>query len=156
MKTKIHGNGFIKVFLEDNSFIHIYNHDIPKQKVDTSIHDHRFSFTSTVLQGVLIHTIYNVIIHPQGGYYICFGSQNDKLIPLPVRAFLEENSRQIYKTGEKYSFGWGFVHKVDTFPGMVTVTHMIKTQVEEDYIPRIFVPIGSVPDNDFDNSIKEM
>ncbi len=156
MKTKIHGNGFIKIFLEDGSFIHIYSHNIPKQRVDTSIHDHRFSFKSMVLQGVLIHRIYDVIVHSQGDYYICIGAQNDKLVPTPTRVFLKENNMEMYMAGQSYSFCVGLVHRVEAPSGILTVTHMTKTQIENDYTPRIFAKVDSMPDNEFDNSVRDM
>jgi hypothetical protein len=37
---RVHGNGFIQLDLPDGKRLHVWDEDIPRQKVNTSMHDH--------------------------------------------------------------------------------------------------------------------
>lgn len=70
MKSKIslHGLGFIQVQLEGNQRLHVWHPDLPRRKCYefSAIHDHRFSFTSTVLVGEMRNLRYLPAYRPDG------------------------------------------------------------------------------------------
>ncbi len=53
-EPRIHGNGFIQVDLDELHRLHLWDVMIPRQSVDSSIHDHAFGFESRTLQGMLV------------------------------------------------------------------------------------------------------
>lgn len=72
MKSKIslHGLGFIQVQLEGNQRLHVWHPDLPRRAcfAHSAIHDHRFSFHSTVLVGQMENHEYLPCWHSGGAY----------------------------------------------------------------------------------------
>lgn len=64
----LHGLGFIQVKLEGNQRLHVWHPELPRRKcfVHSSIHNHRFSFLSTVLVGVQVNRKVRVEHDPDG------------------------------------------------------------------------------------------
>ena len=56
----LHGLGFLQVKLEGDQRLHVWHPDLPRRRCFqySAIHDHRFSFSSTVLVGTQINDIY--------------------------------------------------------------------------------------------------
>ena len=63
----VHGNGFLIVPLDGSNRrrVHIWGHPgLPRQKVATPIHNHRFNFISTCLAGRVFNLTYGVQMDP--------------------------------------------------------------------------------------------
>jgi hypothetical protein len=152
----VHGNGFIQLDLNPEGTIrlHVWDDEIPRQKVATPIHDHVFDLQSTVLLGTLIHETFEVPDW-EGEDYLVYtaqqqeGTQNTILAPVsttPVNASITQ--RLILGKGSIYTFPAGEFHQSD-HQG-TTVTIMEKRNAPLDYgRPRVLVPVGQEPDNDF-------
>ncbi len=157
MKYQVHGNGILRIRLQDDLYLHIYDPRIPRQKVRTDIHDHRFGFISKVLQGELTQIKYRTTLGPQGGVKYRLAEVNGQVENgLRLTLTLEELiviQNKTYKAGEEYSLHPQEIHQVFS-PGF-TITLLKKTEYS-GIEPRIFIPEGQVPDNDFDNSEKEL
>lgn len=58
---RVHGNGFLQLDVTKFERLHVWGHpDLPRQVVDTGIHNHRFDFRSTVLVGRVFNVTYDV------------------------------------------------------------------------------------------------
>lgn len=62
-QISLHGLGFIQIKLPANRRMHVWHPDLPRRDCYdwSAIHNHRFSFRSTVLVGQQINRRYNVI-----------------------------------------------------------------------------------------------
>ena len=61
-QISLHGLGFIQIKLEGNQRLHVWHPDLPRRAcfAHSAIHNHRFSFRSTVLVGVQVNRRYKV------------------------------------------------------------------------------------------------
>lgn len=59
----LHGLGFIQVALPGNQRIHVWHPDLPKRKcfARSPVHNHRFSFLSTVLVGTQFNHRFSIV-----------------------------------------------------------------------------------------------
>lgn len=68
----LHGLGFIQLVLNTKQRIHVWHPDLPKRKCfeHSSVHNHRFGFTSKILKGTLINELCDIeIVRPSTGSY---------------------------------------------------------------------------------------
>ena len=67
-QISLHGLGFIQVTLPANKRLHVWHPDLPRRSCYqySSIHNHRFSFKSTVLVGTQVNQRYHIVMHPEG------------------------------------------------------------------------------------------
>ena len=66
----LHGLGFIQLLLGGNQRMHVWHPDLPRRKcyVHSSVHNHRFAFTSRVLKGVQVNQRCDLeIVKPETG-----------------------------------------------------------------------------------------
>ena len=55
---RFHGGiGMVQLHLDRLTRIHVWHPDMPATRPDSAIHNHRFSFRSTVLRGYLMHHV---------------------------------------------------------------------------------------------------
>lgn len=66
----LHGLGFIQLKLPANKRLHVWHPDLPRRScyAHSAIHNHRFSFESTVLKGVQVNRRWGLALHPQGSH----------------------------------------------------------------------------------------
>lgn len=69
-QISLHGLGFIQVKLPANRRLHIWHPDLPRRTcfASSSIHNHRFSFRSTVLIGRQVNRRFIVVAAPKGSH----------------------------------------------------------------------------------------
>lgn len=69
-QISLHGLGFIQVKLPANRRMHVWHPDLPRRRcfAFSAIHNHRFSFRSTVLVGTQVNRRYNVIEGARGEF----------------------------------------------------------------------------------------
>lgn len=170
MKPRVHGNGFIQIDLDERRRLHVWGHpEIPRQKTWHPIHDHVFSFTSTVIVGRVVNVVYQPIERPHGdGRYemlqalppVKDGSQDTKLAPAPVhdpahgkRFDLAVLRTDVVHADETYAMRRFEFH--ETIPVEPTITVMEKSgptlaERPSGHRPYVAVPHGVEPDNEFD------
>lgn len=156
---RVHGNGFIQLDLnaEGTRRLHVWHHLIPRQVVATPIHDHVFDLRSEVLCGTLIHEELQPIpvgIGEEGGTHRIYrarqeeGTQNTILVPDEGTVRLDVEQRLVLGARSLYTFPAWRLHQTDHEDWTATV--MEKVNAPSDYgRPRVLVPVGSEPDNDF-------
>lgn len=148
--ARLHGNGFIQVDLEDGQRLHIWPHPLkPAQVVHTPIHDHRFSFVSTILAGAMYNRCFDLLIRPNGGLQIytaeARAKEDTELAPSGVYADISPVwLSQVYTEGQSYEFPAFAFHMSD--PQEFTITYMRKRKVFPTS-PRVLVPRDQEPDN---------
>lgn len=152
---RVHGNGFIQLDLEKGSRLHIWGHPaLPRQKVDTGIHDHRFGFRSKVIVGRVVNAIWRTQIseeNPTHKIYIPKGhsdqSENTTLSDSGevVRASISYSETML--AGESYVMHPRAFH--ETFTDRPSATIMTKTVSDDNHVARVLVPMGYEPDNEF-------
>lgn len=151
-EPRVHGNGFLQLDLPDGRRLHVWDESLPKQKVSSSIHDHAFAFKSTVLTGELTHVVYDAFPNPAGGYDVLApvrteGTEDTKLEPTGERMMVFEEFRKTIRAGGTYRFEPQKFH--DTICNTLTAT-IIEKLYRLDVEPRILIPHGESPDNEFD------
>lgn len=145
---RVHGNGFVQVDLAPKTRLHVWHPYLPRQKVPTPIHDHRFGFTSEVLVGELLNVEYRVKI----GYEFNVHEPQTRdredtvLVPTGDTVSLEIMLLDLVRMGGSYEMQPGAFH--ETFVHSRTATVMTKTS-ETTARPRVLVPRGLRPDNEW-------
>lgn len=166
-QPRIHGNGFIQLDLTEMSRLHIWGHpDIPKQKVPVPIHNHRFSFRSTVLVGRMINVIYDFERHdniydfeyhsyfkPTFTEYEAVCRQDEDTILTATNNHGTISKRQIdlidsRSSNNSYVMFLGEYHEM--VPCIPSATFCTKIKTRPSYVPKVLVPYGEQPDNSFD------
>jgi hypothetical protein len=155
---RIHGNGFIQIDLDERRRLHVWDHRIPRQSRDSSIHDHAFSFRSACVMGTLVNIVMEPIADPRRFgqepthriYEVARvpGSEEDSLQPSdgwdPVR--FDAAYTQIINAGEEYSLGAHEFH-VSLHLG-TTVTIMRRDPAYRGGgVAQVACRIGEEPDN---------
>lgn len=156
-KPRVHGNGFLQLDLNDEGTrrLHIWHDDLPRQTVATPIHDHVFALRSEVILGTLIHEV----LEPVGAWdedatHVTYraqqepGTQNTILVPDAGQVKLKVTQRLILKAGSIYTFPAYELHQTDHRGITATIMEKIKAPLEYGR-PRVLVPIGQEPDNEF-------
>lgn len=62
------GLGFIQIKLDYGPRVHLYTRRVSQTTEPEDVHDHRYGFTSTVIQGRLVNELWNVIQDPLGEF----------------------------------------------------------------------------------------
>jgi len=151
----VHGNGFIQIYLDETKRLNIWSKHISNQQIiKTDKHNHRFSFNSTVLRGVLQNEILKVSENAAGEYhkYACLGEKqengNRPLIRTNDKTYsIRKGELQIIEKGSSYQMFKGLYHLVTPLEYPV-VTLMEKTEIT-DITPSVFCLKTEEPDQDF-------
>ena len=163
---RVHGNGFIQLDLTKTTRLHVFGDPrIARQKTRTPIHDHVFSFESRVIVGRLINIVYEFTERPKQSptaEFRIYSSQIDEgdntvLVPgdtygsvSPVQTDMVMASTCM--GGNKYDMPAYWFHESIPLDGPVAtiITKQGPTQAQGGGVPRIAVPVGVEPDNEFD------
>jgi len=164
-EARFHGNGFIQVPLNKVTRMHIYDPDFKFKRVENArIHDHQFTFESTILVGRLFHTVYDVRRQtedeePHGLYMVDEDAEDGPLVKIDMCGLYNEKT-EVYSEGQNYRFG-GAQSFHDSWSEEFTITVMTKVAFEprrSEYYPWVVALNDEVPDNAFGSqpSIKRM
>jgi hypothetical protein len=153
--ARIHGNGFIQVDLDDMHRLHVWDHRIPRQRTDSSIHNHRFGFESTVLKGTLVQIpLYTTVYgrhRAKLGTHVLYearstGGEETTLVRSGYTAKFSPVTTLFVHEGDGYRMRPGDFHA--TFHMGTTVTLMRKLRVVDSALqPTVAVRKGERPDN---------
>ncbi len=159
---RFHGNGFIQVYLNSLTRLHIWSPEFPQTRVQNArIHSHRFAFRSKVLLGCLHDDQYEVRHCPNTGadgdlYDIPEASSNvDKSAPLrflePVT--LRRTELRLYPAGMEYVEDGYETSFHDSYADQLTVTVMTKigNAPPGTWARVVCKDIGIPPDHAFEN-----
>ncbi|NKJ43682.1 hypothetical protein [Novosphingobium sp. SG720] len=150
----LHGLGFIQVKLMGGQRLHVWHPDLPRRSCfqRSAIHNHRFSFTSTVLKGVQINRRFDIVMHPEGSHDVIShdGPRSEKggrLSFVAGRVNLIERETQHFMAGCSYEMPMLAYH--DTPNSGVVVTLLRKT-ADGDIHANSLIEHGHVFDQSFD------
>jgi hypothetical protein len=150
---RVHGNGFIQLDLLEHMRLHVWGDPrIPRQASPSPIHDHRFGFISYVLRGAITNAEYIPVVGGQAFREwrpVPRDGEDTVLTKTDTVAHFVEALTQI-PAGRMYGMDPGRIH--DSRPHGVTITVMAKTVIEPQYQPRVYLPEGQEPDNDFNRN----
>jgi hypothetical protein len=154
-QPRVHGNGFIQLDISPIVRLHVWNHPgIPQQRTPTTIHDHRFGFTSVILRGKMLNRVYHehLGIAPTHAVYESQPriGEDTELTNTGLSTGLVFWGDQHLHVGESYIMRAGEIH--ESLPQGFTVTMMMKHGASEGNPGRVFVPNGVIPDNCFDRN----
>jgi hypothetical protein len=158
---RVHPNGFIQFDLNSDGSdrLHIWDHRIPRQDTATTTHDHKFLMHSKVYRGVLAQVVYGVDLNhgsnPTDEIYMAkYTSRSEsKLVPTGVKVARTTADVELLHGDENDSYSQPPFTFHDSVPVVFpVVTWMTKLTDEPDHTPRILVPLGQTPDNDFERT----
>jgi hypothetical protein len=159
--------------------LHVWHDDIPRQEIPTPIHDHVFALRSKVIAGTLIHeeletieTASNAATHRVFRAQQEPGTQNTILVPDEGVVELAVGQRLVLGAGSVYTFPAWKLHQTDYRGTTATIMDKVESSLQytmehdgmcNDYTgcnsgcqwvpeygrPRVLVPIGAEPDNNF-------
>ena len=153
-RPRVHGNGFIQLDLQDNRRLHVWgDYRIPRQIIPSPIHDHTFSFMSTIIKGQLVNRSMNVRIDSGGGFDLYVAKINEKedthLEKQSYRVSVEIQHEILMKAEQQYTFPAGAFHETVAPWKCVTVIDKVKSTKLPKPAARVLVPVGLEPDNTF-------
>ncbi len=156
-RPRVHGNGFIQLDLDNATRLHIWGHlDIPRQKVRSPIHDHVFSFTSTILVGRMVNIDYVPLPGFDYRVHVPEVREGEDTILRPTRTLTsphpnrtclieEGTSRKTYKMP-----AFVFHETLTDGPSATVIFKDGLTQAQGGSgLPRVLVPTDLEPDNEF-------
>lgn len=153
-EPRVHGNGFLQLDLSPVERMHIWDNSLPHQEGDSSIHNHSFGFTSTILLGTLVNTILEPTFEAKRGafeyeLYRTWPTKgaNTDLMPTGVRCNFRVVSTNMYNAGDTYEMPVGLFHL--SLPLGRTLT-VIEKHPRMDAAPIVAARIGVTPDNSYD------
>ncbi len=158
MDIRFHGNGFIQVYLNSVTRLHIWTSRLQEyERVQNArIHDHRFWFKSRVLLGKLWHKTYVVEKNNTGKHGLYQTSAHSKVAPLEKigRCDVVQAGIESYLPGEEYEFGGpGDFHESGAL--RTTVTVMTKIKTDPAYHSRMVALNDEEPDHAFSDQPPE-
>jgi hypothetical protein len=108
-QISLHGLGFIQVILADNVRLHVWHPELPKRSCyeHSAVHNHRFSFHSTVLIGTQINKRYDVHSSAEGTHDLISHDgprtkTGSRLSYVADRVILSPQNEEIYTPGQSY------------------------------------------------------
>lgn len=116
------GLGFIQVKMSETELYNFYTDKVPLFKNASAPHNHEFTFTSKILSGVLVETLYKVKVDKDGGGAFCGCGNTDKVITEKYQYYNDKVI--VHSTGERYLRCKRTFHSVVAEPN--TVTHVVK------------------------------
>lgn len=143
----VHENGFIQLPLTEYIRLHVWPDGvITRQKTHNPIHDHRFSFESSVLLGTLRHITYGWIEDAAGPMEV-FSVLGGKLVPTSRFGQADVTSAYMIPAGTSYFFAKGQLHESQGIGLTATLMEKVETSA---LTARVLCPRGEPPDNTFD------
>lgn len=136
----LHGLGFIQLKLENNQRLHVWHPELPRRKCFdwSSIHNHRFGFTSRIIKGVQRNQIVDIELTKDGSHEVISHngprSASGGRISYPVaECNVHYHAVQEYRAGESYEMlpyqyhCTPVYHRIPDADGIV-ITLMTKTE----------------------------
>lgn len=156
---RVHPNGFIQLDLDDEGKrrLHVWRNDLPRQKVYTPVHNHRFDFTSETIVGTLSNITFELGDRDQGPAHREWvvrrdpSSEETQLVPTPGVVGLMAVNATLITPGNGYEFFAGAFHETGFIHNTVTI--ITKTEPVPGIESAVLVPEGIEPDNTFTRAV---
>lgn len=156
---RVHPNGFIQLDLDDEGKrrLHVWRNDLPRQKVYTPVHNHRFDFTSETIVGTLSNITFELGDIDQGPAHREWivrrdpSSEETQLVPTSGVVGLMAVSATLIPPGNGYEFFAGAFHETGFIHNTVTIIN--KTEPVPGIESAVLVPEGIEPDNTFTRAV---
>lgn len=156
-KPRFHGNGFVQLYLGEGKRLHIWSPDLPMiRDHNATMHNHRYDVHSTVIHGLLKHTVYDVVYEPLTGPYqmnvVNTSNPEDKPLSGPKGTGERYNlvKKGVYHMpkGSYYEFPYPLIHtsEADEF----TITLFEQVNDDRSRHPFVLSPYGEAPTHAFD------
>ncbi len=120
------GLGFIQVKVDENHRFHFWHPELTADVAPEDIHDHRYSFTSHILRGSMIHETfsmeYSMFADMERAYVSC-DHENPGQVGEKLRCVVKPTGTYLLKAGSHYHLPQGQFHRVKAD---VCVTHVIR------------------------------
>lgn len=155
-RPRVHGNGFVQLDLTERRRLHVWGDPrIPRQLVPSQIHDHTFSFKSTVYVGQLVHRAISLYPGTNGAYEMYYAVSNHgedtRLVKTRVRYDSLITEERLLRAGDTYAFQSRKFHEtVAPWPCVTVIDKNGPTLSQGGPNPNVLVPFGLEPDNTFD------
>lgn len=153
-QISLHGLGFIQVALPAKRRLHVWHPDLPRRSCFqwSPIHNHRFSFRSTVLVGTQVNRRYDVGEDPNGSHDRVShdgprSPKGGRMSHVSSRVFVWPRPDETYGPGDSYTMPMLQFH--ETPNSGVVVTLMEKLTEGEIHAASLIVR-GHEFDQDFD------
>lgn len=157
---RVHGNGFLQIPLDQFNRIHIWDSRYFKGlgQHNATIHNHVWSFSSTVLQGSLRWAEYRLSDESRGGWpvtnlvfdiYLVGEAGQPGMGPLLRRSVILQSQVHETKRGETYTFEAGKYHDTPHWNNCTTL--LTKEDGFDAFTrPSVLCPQGEQPTDAFD------
>ncbi len=159
---RVHGNGFIQLDLTDRLRLHVWGQPtIPRQRVANTVHDHVFGFRSMCHIGRVLNINWDSVSSYKGDYCLWQAQPSENghdtqlaLMDVPPVKLSHKGTGEITAGTEHntyYIFPFRFHETVATEPSLTIIEKDGDTLVQDPggYRPRVCVPVGVEPDNEF-------
>ncbi len=159
---RVHPNGFIQLDLDGAHRLHVWHPGLPyRQRTYHPIHDHVFGFKSRVYSGHLVNVVYTLNLNT-------VDSRKDYRLWQAVQTGPEESVLEIapdwltvglcvmgcpnvVRAGETYTMDPCIFHEILFNEPTLTVIEKFDATIYQGnpVAPRVLIPVGVQPDNDF-------
>jgi hypothetical protein len=153
---RVHPNGFLQLDLNDEGTrrLHIWDLRLPRQDVRTSIHDHIFDMSSRVLVGILnqVRIIFTLEHwgHPTHEVYMAQYTERSSSQLMPTGVKVRRTTHRIESVQAGHTYGQTAFSFHDSEPATDVVATIMTKMKRYDGSPRVMVPVGLEPHNEFD------
>ena len=157
-EPRFHGNGFIQLYLNKRTRLHIWTPELPPiRNHNATIHTHRYDMASEVLEGVLKHTTYRIrrahpgraISEPATCRIVNLTGASDaegrKELGVMDTSLYRHNIHHEYwlAAGSKYTFKGELFHTSDNGHDKLTATMFRKIGEDTPDFAQILVELGA-------------
>lgn len=167
---RLHPNGFIQLDLDaaGEMRLHVWPAQplpIQGQKTKHPIHDHNFDMESAIFRGALRNILYQAheltrleddVDFPVYRLHSAemVGATDTVLKPINHRSCaVLQTSAEDFQAGDCYSMSKAVLH--ESLAVGLTATLVTKLRADPTYRPRVAVPVGITPDNDYRRAASE-
>lgn len=149
-----HQAGMLQAYLAPGTRIHVWHPDLlmPGMRESGARHNHRFSFQSTVLAGLLCNTRLTTTVCPSGDWqmfdviHAATGKTDDPIVADGGARYHVMSTNEWIEPGQTYAFpAWEF-HESSVNGLAVTLLHKFG---ESEKPARLLAPYGSAPRHAF-------
>lgn len=155
VRPRVHGNGFIQLDLSPTRRVNIWGDPrIPRLITPSTIHNHTFSFNSTIYKGQFVHRQICIVPATRGAYGIYEAEtrrgEDTRLAAVVGRWNATIERECVFRAGERYFFEKNWFHETLAPWPCVTVIEKETATLNSRHNPKVLVPFGHEPDNTFD------
>lgn len=159
LEPRVHPNGFIQLDLDESGKkrLHVWRNDLPRQKVYTPVHNHRFDFISTTVVGALTNMTFEFqkpsLGSPHRRWVVRHNAESEETQLMSTQDLIGLTATNItlVRPGDGYEFYAGAFHETGYIHNTVTIID--KSAPVEGIESAVMIPEGIEPDNTFTRAV---